>query len=112
MYKFAELFTEEPRQYAASLTYDMIDHSNDIPEPRAYIDNECYCPIGAILKFCGGIVPESYRHHANAPAADVAWDILQSARCATRPGDYQSIAGFIKSWDQGKITDLAEALGV
>jgi hypothetical protein len=110
MYKFAELFTEEPRRYAAALHYERTDDMPGIPEPRTRIDDTFYCPIGAILDFCDMASDRWYTNYA--PTAEIVWDILKSSRCAIRPSDYASIAGFIKSWDQGKITNLAEALGV
>jgi hypothetical protein len=114
MYKFARHFSENARRYAANCLWEPTDvdpvtprywpEPTDDDEPLA-TRHDFYCPIGLLFEL------DQWHIETGVPDAQVAYEPLQRT-LGLDGSEYGSIAGFMQSWDNGKIADLAAALGV
>lgn len=91
-YAIAEFLTEEQKARALSCTYER-HREGRLPRPRT--ENHS-CPLGMALYGIG---------------CPTAWQVRQAIAPDSTAVEYQAVE-FINDWDDGKIADLAGALGV
>lgn len=98
MYDIAARFPLEARREAAKREYTSWDGC-------ARRDDEEHCPVGVIFHHMG--IPSD-----PAPEYEDAATLLSSRTGDPREIVEEEMWSFVADWDEGVITDLAEALGV
>jgi len=105
VFAIAERFPIEARKFAAGLSYTKGYYSPRCADGR--------CPMGAMLYFMAG---KPHSPTKDGPAYYAPASGVIASRLVQSPDQWAEIMNeahnFINAWDDNKIPDLAEALGV